>query len=132
MIVKIKKETVSKVIFIDDDKILLLKRANNLVDEQSPWTWDLPGGHLDKGESPRDAAIRETMEETQLKTSSLEYIGKDSNIGKLTYFYKTNEWSGDIKLSEEHSDYRWVDKSDLHDYRESIGGMYYKMIIKLF
>jgi hypothetical protein len=72
------------------------------------------------------------MEETHLEVSSLDYIDKDSNIGKLTYFYGTNEWSGDIKLSKEHSDYRWVNESDLHDYRESIGDMYYKMIIKLF
>jgi len=130
VIIKIKKEMVSKVIIINDDKILLLKRAKKLVTKDSPWTWDLPGGHIDKGEQPEQAAIRETDEETKIKISSLSYTGHDSNIGKKTHFYVTDDWRGDVKLSHEHEAYKWVKEADLVKYRENIGSMYYEMTIR--
>ena len=128
MIIRIKKELVSKVIIFDGRKILLLKRNADSITERSPWPWDLPGGHLDDGEEPEDAAIREVSEETELRINSLIPVGKDSNIGKLTYFYVTEDWSGDIQLSEEHEEYKWVDDAEIHQYKEDIGMMYYKMI----
>jgi|SRR5581483_9721269 len=41
---------------------LFLKRATN-ADHGHPGEWDFPGGHLEDGESPEDAAVRETREE---------------------------------------------------------------------
>lgn len=43
-----------------DSKFLLLKRS---PDKQEGATWCLPGGKIEEGESPLDAAIRETFEE---------------------------------------------------------------------
>ncbi len=37
--------------------------------------WDIPGGHIEQGESPEQAAIRETTEETQVLVEPLELIG---------------------------------------------------------
>lgn len=39
---------------------------------QNPDTWAIPGGALDFGETPQQAAIREGMEETSLPASCLE------------------------------------------------------------
>ena len=36
---------------------------------------DIPGGHLEPGESPEQAVIRETIEETQVVVEPLELIG---------------------------------------------------------
>ena len=130
MIVRVKKELVSKVIMLDGQKVLLLKRASESVTEKSPWVWDLPGGHVDENEGLEDAARREVKEETDLEVPPLSLLGKDSNIGKLTYFYVTEEWEGVIKLSHEHEEYRWVSKMELDKYEESMGSMYYKMTMK--
>ena len=130
MIIRIKKELVSKVIIFDGREVLLLKRDADSVTERSPWTWDLPGGHLDAGESAEEAATREVKEETELNVSSMSPVGQDSNIGKLTYFYTAEEWDGEIKLSKEHKEYKWVSSTELDSYEESIGSMYYKMILK--
>ena len=130
MIIRIKKELVSKVIIFDGREVLLLKRDADSVTERSPWTWDLPGGHLDAGESAEEAATREVKEETELNVSSMSPVGQDSNIGKLTYFYTAEDWDGEIKLSKEHEEYKWVSSTELDSYKESIGSMYYKMILK--
>jgi 8-oxo-dGTP pyrophosphatase MutT (NUDIX family) len=41
--------------------------------------WTLPGGHLDHGESPQAAAMREASEETgiELKPDDLHYLGSE-------------------------------------------------------
>lgn len=129
MKIRIKKSVVSKVIVFDEKKILLLKRSEQYIDENSPWVWDLPGGHVNFGESPRYAAQREVKEETQLSVSSLAYNGKDTNVGKLTYFYETDDWEGSVSLSEEHSEHRWVEVKELDTFRKGLGDFYYKMIL---
>lgn len=42
------------------DRVLLSHRRDLDI-------WNLPGGHVEKGELPTEAAIRETREETGLK-----------------------------------------------------------------
>lgn len=128
MKIRVKKELVSKVIILDSSKVLLLKRSAELVNKQSPWTWDLPGGHIDEGETAHAASMREVREETSLKLNFLLRLGKDSNIGKLTFFYVSDDWSGQIQLSDEHEDFVWAEPGDLEGYESKIGTMYYKMI----
>tara|TARA_Y100000389_G_scaffold203764_1_gene253368 strand:+ start:16119 stop:16529 length:411 start_codon:yes stop_codon:yes gene_type:complete len=128
--IRIKKELVSKVIILDGLKVLLLKRNQDLVNERSPWTWDLPGGHIDPDETAFSAAKREVTEETKIDLKFLLRMGTDSNIGKLTYFYVSDDWSGPIELSDEHEDYKWVSPNDLHNYEDEMGNMYYKMVLR--
>jgi 8-oxo-dGTP pyrophosphatase MutT (NUDIX family) len=128
--IRIKKELVSKVIILDGLNILLLKRNTEHVNERSPWTWDLPGGHIDPGETALSAAKREVAEETNIDLKFLLRMGKDSNIGKLTYFYVSDDWSGPIELSDEHEQYKWVSPNDLHNYKDEMGNMYYKMALR--
>jgi len=104
-------KNVSKVlIFNKNDEILLLKRA----DEQQ--NWDLPGGHIQKGENFVDGARRETKEETNLDISDLKPIKTDKK-GKIIKYFKANKYNGTISLDpEEHIDYKWVKIEDLDQY----------------
>ena len=54
-----------------EQQILLIKRKNDPFKD----CWALPGGFVDENEDLEQAAIRELVEETQVKASHLEQIG---------------------------------------------------------
>ncbi len=51
----------------DDDQILLTRLRDR--------DWDIPGGRIERGETPAQAAIREVWEETNAKVEVTELIG---------------------------------------------------------
>lgn len=55
------------------DKLVLEKRALTLA--KQPGDICLPGGGIDPGETPRDAAVRETREELGLTEDEIDVIG---------------------------------------------------------
>ena len=68
-------KNVSKVIIEWKNACLLLQRAGD-------GTWELPGGHLELGETFKQGAKREVFEETQIKISKLKTIIKDKHANK--------------------------------------------------
>jgi len=104
-------ENVAKVIIFDDNnQILLLKRSDGNK------KWDLPGGHLKKGENYEQGAVREAKEETNLEISGLKHV-KTKEKDRIIKYFKTNKYNGEISLDpEEHIDYKWVKIEDLDQY----------------
>lgn len=80
--------------------------------------WDLPKGHIEKGEKPEDAAKREVEEETGLKDvefikgfkETIKYFFKweDENILKFVTFYLAETKTKKIKVSSEHQGFEWL------------------------
>lgn len=58
------------VLIVEDGKVLLVKRKNS--PKQGYWT--LPAGFVDAGEDPRDAAVRECLEETGYQVKVIRLI----------------------------------------------------------
>jgi len=93
------------------EKILLLKRH-----PQKPQggTWALPGGKMEKGETPKEAVIRETFEEVGLDASEAEDAGiiymRYNDVDYLCYaFSMVYEYEPLLTLSmEEHTESRWL------------------------
>lgn len=120
----LKARVVAKAAVFRDDKILLLHRASNASD---PGTWDLPGGHVEEGETLVRAARREIQEETGLHTRLgkmyyADVFGSFSKRGKIrptvgVYFHCLSASPRVPHLDPaEHADFAWVSLADLQDY----------------
>tara|TARA_Y100001938_G_C7991932_1_gene379964 strand:- start:353 stop:811 length:459 start_codon:yes stop_codon:yes gene_type:complete len=126
-------DRVSKAILVgdveefNDGKILILKRAANLISDASPWEWDLPGGHVQEGEADRDALAREIREETGFDPL---HIPNWFLLDNSTRFFIIQDWGGSFQLSDEHSDYEWIYPSEVTNY--NIGKMYTNAINQAF
>ena len=57
----------------DEGSVLLTRRASSLRAHSGQWA--LPGGRLDLGESPEDAALRELTEEVNLELPKTSVLG---------------------------------------------------------
>jgi mutator protein MutT len=99
----------------DKNQILLLKRS--LINEFCPNEYCLPGGHVELGEDPMDAAMRETEEETGLEIDGALLIAeKETGEASIKYYYCQPKNNGNhiVINAEEHSNFIWIDVVDLH------------------
>jgi 8-oxo-dGTP pyrophosphatase MutT (NUDIX family) len=60
-VVRVPQEAAAVVVHDPERGVLLLHRHRFVVDA---WGWEIPGGRIDDGERPANAAERETLEET--------------------------------------------------------------------
>ncbi|HKP16979.1 MAG TPA: NUDIX hydrolase [Gaiellaceae bacterium] len=67
-VVRIPQEAAALVVHDDERGVLLLHRHRFVVDA---WGWEIPGGRIDEGESPAEAAAREALEETGWRPGAL-------------------------------------------------------------
>lgn len=85
-----------------------------------PGLWNFFGGHIDEGETPRNALMRELAEETSFEVagSDLVEFGAASGAGvqdfgyvealrELHYFLLLTEREIEPRLNDEHSEFRW-------------------------
>ncbi|MGB9112614.1 MAG: CoA pyrophosphatase [Acidimicrobiales bacterium] len=63
----------------DEASVLLIRRSDLVLD---PGHIAFPGGHVEAGESPLNAALRETEEEIGLDRAEIEVIGAFPPIGR--------------------------------------------------
>lgn len=82
----------------------LLQLRDNISTINNPNTWGLFGGGAEKGESPKETAIRELKEELnlQLKKSDLSLIYSEKNKSREIHIYLTelNRALSELKLNE--------------------------------
>jgi 8-oxo-dGTP diphosphatase len=70
------------IILVQDDKIALIERHRSGLHY-----FAFPGGHVDEGETPEQAAIRETQEELGLQVTLKQLVAKIGWQGKWQYYY---------------------------------------------
>ena|SRR5581483_11856401 len=105
----------AKAFIIRNDKLLLLKRRPD--DPHKPGSWDIPGGRLEFGESPFEGLKREAREEINgeidiIMPISVHHFTRDDGQKITLTIFLTKLLTDEIKLSEEHSEYKWIDLSE--------------------
>jgi 8-oxo-dGTP pyrophosphatase MutT (NUDIX family) len=86
--------------------VLLLKKAG----KQYVGKWVIPGGHIDEGETPEEAAVRETFEETGIEAQEVgdQYFDMGSGKERTRIYIKYLAYEEPVILSKEHDKYSWV------------------------
>ena len=118
-------ESIAKILIIDGDgNVLTLTLSEHLKYPEKSYQPDLPGGIVDAGESENLGVIREVQEECgidldpakiQLVYAETTYDKKDDkSVTKLLYITHLDNTPA-VKLSWEHSDYKWVSVAELHN-----------------
>ena len=114
---------ISHTLIEKEGKYLLIKRSKikRGLPNVYPSYWDIPGGSVEENELPREAALREAMEEVNQKLRINKIIHEDSQFdaSKDTVFTRL-VYAGEILAerdiildSEEHTDFVWI--SSLED-----------------
>ncbi len=103
---------VALVVIVKDGKILLAKRKTNVGDGK----WNLPGGFLEHGELPEEAAKRETREEVGVEVEIDGFLGFETfenpyfeNTMMLDCQFYGHIVSGTPQALEESSEVRWFE-----------------------
>lgn len=106
-------------IIIEHDRILLVKRGH------APLTgeWSIPGGVLEVGETLREAAAREAMEETGLTIEVRDLLGvydrilRDADERTLYHYvlidFLCHRTAGNACASGDAAEVRWFNRTEL-------------------
>ena len=102
----------------DQSRLLLMKRSDS-------GCWGPPGGAVEPGEVVEDAALRETLEETNLVIEDMTLFGVFSGmelyykypngdeVYNVTIVYLSRKWSGAVQINDEHVEWKWFDGNEI-------------------
>ncbi|MEU8782174.1 NUDIX domain-containing protein [Streptomyces sp. NPDC048637] len=104
-------------IMVRNRKVLALRRMED-EDPLFKGVLDYPGGRMHEGEEMVEAALREGLEETGLRVEQIEFLREwkhlwdDGSSFHVTTFIGW-EPEGEVRLSDEHSEYLWLSPADV-------------------
>lgn len=70
-VLRLPAEASATVVHDPERGVLLLRRHRFVTDS---WGWEIPGGRVDEGETPAEAAARETREETGWRPGPVRHL----------------------------------------------------------
>ena len=106
----------------EDGKVFVAKRAD--TKSFLPGSWEIPGGHVEFGESVEEALIREVREELGIAITVTDpffvfsYLPNENRhmIEVDCFAYRTNP-EQEIRLNaEDHSAMAWITEDEIDDY----------------
>ncbi|MBU0545985.1 NUDIX hydrolase [Patescibacteria group bacterium] len=101
-----------------DGKILMAKRAKNMAKE--PGKYALPGGFVDRNETVKQTAMRETKEETGYEAIKAEFLFVITNPDRsgddrqnIAFVYQVDVGEKVTDFDGEVEEIKWFDINDL-------------------
>ncbi|MEP1208856.1 MAG: NUDIX domain-containing protein [Rhizobiaceae bacterium] len=109
-------------VLLRNGKVMLARRSDQR--KFYPSCWSFPGGHIEPGETPEQALIRELQEEIGIKATDFHKLREiDVRIQDrpdyVFHLYAVNDWRGHPEIQDkEHTLLRWVRPADAANYTE--------------
>jgi 8-oxo-dGTP diphosphatase len=102
-------------VLVRSGRVLLVHR--NELKRWAPNCWDLPGGHVEKGETDVTAIIRELQEEIGIvvSASNVEFIARLPGDSYDLRIFLVTRWLGNPRncATDEHDDLNWFAAHEL-------------------
>ncbi len=117
----IERRRAAFVFLLRNNEVLLVRHTKS--SKNPPDTYSIPGGRIETGEDPKDAAAREVFEETGLTvhTSDLQHLGTrteviETNVGMETWngeLYLCKRFKGEVRMMEAAEEPGWASINDV-------------------
>lgn len=120
---KVKRNNAVTAVYLflrQNGKILIARRCNTHYQDGN---YQVPAGHVDAGELPKEAMIREAREEigimivyNDLRFVHASFRPKHDETGdRVDLYFEATQWQGEVTNAEPHKcdDLRWVYPTDL-------------------
>jgi 8-oxo-dGTP diphosphatase len=109
-------------VIVHDGRVVVVQRGTEPLKGQ----WSVPGGALEVGETLRQCAVREALEETGLRIEAGEVLEVFDAIyrqpdGRIQYHYVLIDFAcrllgGELKAGGDAAQAKWVTLEELDDY----------------
>lgn len=107
---------ISAGIIVHENRVLMVRRRV----KEGKLSWQFPAGGIEAGESPEQAAVRETEEETGLTVEAVKVLGDrvHPNTGRLMHYVACAPISGEAHVADEEelAEVAWVAHGEIADY----------------
>jgi 8-oxo-dGTP diphosphatase len=106
-------------VIVDGERVVIVERSRDPLKGQ----WSIPGGALEIGETLRQCAAREALEETGLRVEAVDVLDVFDSIypdahGRTRYHYVLIDFycrvvGGELRAGGDAAQARWIRREDL-------------------
>lgn len=107
---------ISAAIVVADGRVLMVRRRIS----EGELMWQFPAGGIEAGESPEEAAVRETLEETGMEVKALRLLGQrvHPKTGREMSYTAAEVVAGEARVADEEelAEVAWVAHGEIPEY----------------
>jgi mutator protein MutT len=104
-----------------------------------PSCWDTIGGHVEAGESPAEALVRELQEEIGITPTVFAPAGRidtfetDGATPAVWWLFRVTAWTGGepVIANDEHTEIRWIDLAQAQHLQPLASDLYREVFARL-
>lgn len=110
------------IIFVNDSRQVLLFLRDDIPTIPFPNMWDVPGGHVEPGETPEQCIVREMREEMEMDLSGFSLFSIMDFPDRIEYtFWKKSNLDIDRITLHEGQRLKWFDREEVEKTRLALG-----------